>query len=140
MSIFILLHPKKDWDDVRIKTCMTDMAAVLKERGLTGTLTSGRQAFEAHFAACRKNWERWGQTVATGKDMQKKSYYDVFVLPSPIVAKGSAQITTLALEAKKPVLLWDEETKTFTRVTSIIDTDPSNRWFGWKAITEGTPS
>jgi len=129
----VFLHPKQNWDAERIAEALESITRLMG----TGSLVSGREVYDAHFKKAGRNWDRWAIKVATGRNLDGTPYYDFFVVPGDSCARATAAIVSEALKVGKPVLAWNEDldAPVFARVTQIYDSEPSNRWHGWRLVT-----
>lgn len=78
------------------------------------------------------SWDAWERDVAQGiRYLDRQPNYHVFVCIQTDVGKSTAHVLNMALQAKKPVLYLDLETRHIDPVIRVCTVDPENFVSGW---------
>ena len=125
----------KSMDDATIEEWQKTLTEMFREAEYPSVeVIPGRDDFQ-QYAPAAGGFNGWTRDVATRKDaMSGKSYYDVFVSPTSTIGKATADILTLALHHKMPVLLVekkDGEPPEMHRVTQVVVDDADDYTSGW---------
>jgi hypothetical protein len=105
---FFYAHPSSDppsiilEDRERLRTLLTERGA-----GSSIRITLGRKDFESNF---RGDWAAWTQSIVSRThSVTRKPRYEAIVVPGKRCGRATAQVVKAALEAGRPVFLWDRE-------------------------------
>lgn len=133
MRVFFA-HPKSMEDDA-IDSWTARLHVLVSESGYANVeVITGRDDFK-QYAPSAGGFSGWVRDVATRKEaMSQKPYYDFFVSPYREIGKATADILTLALHHKQPVIYAEERedsTIELHRVRQVVVEDPDNYTNGW---------
>lgn len=133
MNIFFA-HPK-GMEDSEIDSWTSQVKKIAEDSGYENvTVVPGRDDFK-QYAPAAGGFAGWIRDVATRTNaMTHKPYFDLFVSPYRAVGKATADILTLALHNKRPVVLTEKlecGSVELHRVTQVVVDDPDNYTDGW---------
>ena len=133
MRVFFA-HPKSMPDD-EIEAWQQNLTRMFREADYSDVeVIPGRDDF-SKYAPAAGGFTGWVRDVATRKDaMTGVEYYDCFVSPYREIGKATADIVTLALHHKRPVIFAEQlecGTIEMRRVTQVVVDDADNYTDGW---------
>lgn len=133
MKVFFA-HPK-GMEDSEIDSWSARLKKLVEQEGYADVeVVPGRDDFKK-YAPAAGGFPGWVRDVATRRDaMSQQPYFDFFVSPYREVGKATADILTLAIHHKRPVVLAEElecGTVEMHRVTQVVVEDPDNYTDGW---------
>jgi len=131
----VFLAHAKSMDDASIEEWSKDVAKMFVEAGVPDVeVIPGRDDF-AKYAPSAGGFTGWVRDVATRTDaMTGAKYYGAYVSPTSTIGKATADILTLALHHKMPVI-WADKLECgsieMRRVTQVVVDDADDYTSGW---------
>ena len=122
-------------EDNEIDSWSAQLKRMFEESDYTDvSVIPGRDDFK-QYAPSAGGFPGWVRDVATRPEaMTQAAYYDCFVSPYREVGKATADILTLAIHHKRPVVLAEKldcGTVEMQRVNQVVVDDPDNYTNGW---------
>ncbi len=126
---FFIAHPKSySEEEIARLTGAVRAHMQMKQPGVEIVLGSGRDDHAAHFNRLG-SWDAWAADVAVGIFFESREpRYHGFVVPEGPLGKATAQILHAALQAGKPVWIWDGVSLRIAGEIRQVGTDFKNGW------------
>ena len=120
---FFYAHPASDPPDI-LHSDRERLSELLTKRGAESVrITLGRKDFETNF---KGDWGAWAQSIVSRvHSVTRKPRYGAIIIPGERCGRATAQVVRAALEAGRPVFLWDRE-HSLKKVCGVTMVDPDD--------------